>query len=116
MAKVAVPALFGKSKETSSMFDELMSFVRTLGKSSIEEKKTCVHVVAGKAAFLGIHPRKDGLRITVVLDHAVDSPRIAKCDKASAKRFHVDLNLSPELGLDKHVRGWIAGSYARAIG
>ena len=112
--KSATPELFRKHVEATRVYDELMAFVRTLGKFKVEEKKTCVHVVAGKAAFLGVHPRKSGVRITVVLGNPVDSDRIAKCEKASANRYHIDLDISGDQKLDKNVRSWIAESYKRS--
>src|SRR5579885_2761630 len=95
-----IPALFTKSPETEKAYDELLAFARTLGNITVEEKKTCVHVVAVSAAFLGVHPRKSGLRITLVLSRPIDSQRIAKCEKASAKRFHIDLDIPADKGLD----------------
>ena len=115
MAPRPVPEIFAKHPETARAFSELMAFVDTLTSCTIEEKKTCLHVVAGKAAFLGVHPRKNGLRLTVVLSRPIDSPRIVKCEKASAKRYHVDLNILASEGIDNEVRSWITEAYQRNI-
>ena len=108
-----IPELFSKTPETAEAYEELIAFARSLGSVTIEEKKTCVHVVAGKAAFLGVHPRKAGLRLTIVLSRPIDSKRIVKCEKASAKRFHIEVDVPAVKGLDKELKSLISEAYQR---
>ena len=114
MPSASVPEIFAKYPAATKYYEELLAFVKTLGKSTIEQKKTCAHVVAGSSAFLGIHPRKTGLRITVVLSQPISSKRIVKCDKASANRYHIDLDINTDHQLDDEVKKWIAEAYARS--
>ena len=82
-----------------------------LGDVSVSEKKTCLHVDAAGAAFLGVHPRKTGLRLTIPLDRALNSERIVKCDAASKTRFHNDVDLVEGVALDAELKGWIEDAY-----
>lgn len=111
MIAKSMPEIFTRSPETVKAYSELISFANSLGSHEVEEKKTCVHLVAGKAAFLGVHPRKAGLRITIPLDRPIEGNRIAKCEKASAKRYHIDLDLSADKPLDGEIKGWIKEAY-----
>ena len=113
MSVQETPALFSGKPGAANAYSKLAAVLKSIGPYEIEETKTCLHACAHGAAFLGIHPRQAGLRITIVLDHALDNPRVVKCDKASAKRYHIDLNLSAEDGIDDELRAWIAESYAR---
>jgi hypothetical protein len=72
----------------------------------IEEKATSFHVVHGRA-FAGIHPRKGGLLVNVVLDHPIDSERTHRVEQVSAKRWHNELVLKTSAELD----GWIAEAH-----
>ena len=78
-------------------------------------------MVAGKAAFLGVHPRKAGLRLTIKLDRRL--PEAIKSDQASKLRFHneVDVSVTTKAGsanraLDSSVVGWIEEAYRLELG
>lgn len=106
-----VPALFTKTEATTSAYRALCDLVSDLPNVSVEEKKTCVHLVAGSGAFLGVHPRKNGLRLTIPLARSLPEDQIVKCEQVSARRFHnevdmIDGAVDPELGK------WIAGAYS----
>src|SRR5437764_224953 len=77
-------SIFEGKVEAAKAYGELMKVVARLGPYEVEEKKTCLHVTSGGPAFLGIHPRKNGLRLTVVLTRPIEARRIVKCDRASA--------------------------------
>ena len=108
-----IPELFAKTPETAKAYEHVLAFARSLGSVRIEEKKTCIHLVAGKAAFLGVHPRKSGLRLTIVLSRPIESKRIVKCDKASAKRFHIEVDVPGDKALDKELKALISEAYKR---
>lgn len=108
-----VPEIFVCNGPTKKAFEELLSFADTLGQVQFEEKKTCAHLAAGKAAFVGIHPRKAGLRLTLVLSRPLQGDRILKCDKASAKRYYIEVNVIAENGIDDELKSWIEEAYLR---
>jgi hypothetical protein len=116
-----VPEIFRKNEASEQTFGRLLEILGKLPSVIIEEKKTCVHVVAGKAAFLGVHPRKFGLRLTIKLDRRL--PEAVKSDQASKLRFHneVDVSLSAQAdgairALDSTVAGWIEEAYRLELG
>lgn len=78
----------------------------------IEEKKTSLHLVAGSGAFLGIHPRKDGVRLNVVLARKLDGPRIVKSEQVSKFRYHNELDFSGDTEIDPELLSWIREAYA----
>jgi hypothetical protein len=108
-------AMFAGKPEAVKAFEQVMAVVRPLGNFVVEEKKTCLHITAGGPAFLGVHPRKNGLRLTVVLTRPIEGTRIVKCDKASANRYYIDLNLVAADGMDEELKDWIGEAYARAL-
>jgi len=112
----SVPSIFENKPQATRAYAEVLAFAKSLGKYEVEEKKTCLHLTAGKTAFLGVHPHKDGLRLTVVLSKAIESKRIVKCEKASANRYHVDLNFVAADGMDSELKKLIKESYERSSG
>ena len=48
------------------------------------ETKTSIHLVRA-SAFLGVHPRKQHLMVTVKAGNAIESPRIAEAEQMSPK-------------------------------
>jgi hypothetical protein len=107
-------ALFADRQSSATAFDNLTLALAELGDYEIEEKKTCLHAVAGSGAFLGIHPRKDGLRLTLAMSRRLDSPRVVKSEQASARRFHNELDLHADSEVDDELKGWIKEAYERS--
>lgn len=106
----SLPAPLARS-EAKELYNHLMRALDACGKYKIEEKKTCIHVVAGGAAFLGVHPRRGGLRLTLPLSRPLNGDRIAKVDQASKTRYYNDLNLNALEEIDEELRGWLKEAY-----
>ena len=70
-----------------------------------------MHITHGRA-FLGVHPRADGLLINVVTDRALESPRIRRSERISAHRFHNELLVHSAAEIDPELEHWIADAYA----
>jgi hypothetical protein len=51
--------------KSAPLYLQVLTAVRDLGDNDVEVKKTSLHIVHGRA-FLGIHPRKDGLLLNIV--------------------------------------------------
>lgn len=113
MTTGTVPALFDGKPGAASAYEELLPVLNGLGAYEIEEKKTCLHACVNGVAFLGIHPRRTGLQLTLVLSRPLEGPRIKKCEKGSAKRFHIDVELKAGDVVDEELKGWLAESYGR---
>lgn len=106
-------ALFRGKESSSAVCAKLLSEIGTLGEYGVEEKKTCLHVVANGRAFLGVHPRKRGLCLTIVLSHSLEGPRIKKAERASANRWHIEVDVKTPEEVDAQLIAWIAEAYAR---
>jgi hypothetical protein len=104
------PELFCQGTEGALALDELLAVLQDLPGVRLEEKKRSLHVLAGKAAFLGVHPRKAGLRLNLVLARAIDDPRIVRAEQVSRARYHNELDVRPG-GIDDQLREWIREAY-----
>jgi hypothetical protein len=94
-----------------SLYDCLLVRLRTVGSFTEEYKKTSVHIVAGKGAFLGVHPRTDSLLLNIVLDRALVSDRLSKVEQVSKSRYHNEIKLSDEGSIDDELLEWISEAY-----
>jgi hypothetical protein len=112
MSSTAV-ALFADRPLCAALYERLVRELAEIGEYRVEEKKTSLHVVAGRAAFLGIHPRREGLRLNVVLDRELEGPRVVKCEKVSSKSFHNEVDVKSEGQFDDELRGWLREAYER---
>ena len=111
-----VPALFAKTPEASAAYGALINFVGELGQFTLEEKKTSLHIVVGKGAFLGVHPRKNGLRLNIVLSRGLEGARIAKSERVSANRYHNEIDFSFGAPMDDQLMDWIREARDRSMG
>jgi hypothetical protein len=105
------PEIFSKSDFVLNAYNHLMSVVERFEDVEIEEKKTCAHAVAGGPAFLGIHPRKNGIRIKIVSDHRLEGNRIIRSEQMSRARFHNEVDIGPGLPIDEQLKTWIREAY-----
>jgi hypothetical protein len=96
--------------DTQALYRDLLRSVASVGKFKEEGKKTCVHLVR-KSAFLGVHPRKQHLLLTVKSPEKLRSPRVFKAEQVSASRWYIDLKVSTPAELDRELLGWIRQSY-----
>jgi hypothetical protein len=110
-------ALFAKSEpQVRATYDAILKAARKLGEVRIEEKKTSIHLVAGKSAFAGVHPQKAALMLTLRTAAAIDSPRIKKSEQVSANRWHHDMKLATPADVDKELVGWMKAAFAISAG
>src|ERR1700719_4637514 len=92
---------FDKSPITRDLYDYLLGRLQYLGPIVEETKKTSAHIVAGKGAFLGVHPRANGLLVNIVLDHRLSSSRVAKSEQVSKSRFHNEVTVLSQADFDE---------------
>jgi GNAT superfamily N-acetyltransferase len=110
---VEIPSLFANRPQAAAAYGALMPVIADLGPHTIEEKKTSIHVVAGRAAFLGLSHRTAGLRVTMVLGRPLEGERILKCERSSPRRYHCELMLCGDQPVDEELRGWLKEAYER---
>jgi hypothetical protein len=96
---------------SASLYADLIREVDQMGEYEVEQKLTSIHVVHGRA-FLGVHPRKGGLLVNIVLDHPLDSARLHRTERVSAARWHHEFLLHSPTDLDAELVGWISAAYA----
>ena len=95
------------------MFEVLYARLEELGPFEIEEKKTSLHIKNARAAFLGVRPRRAGLRLNIVLPIALDSERVAKAEQVSANRWHNEIDVKSAEEVDSELLNWIRQAYRR---
>ena len=90
---------------------KLLTPVSAIGPFQEEVKKTSIHLVRD-SAFLGVHPRKHHLLITVKSDRAVESSRIVKAEQISKNRWHLDLKIAHASEIDEEFMRRVRAAYA----
>lgn len=93
-----------------SIYTALIKYLDTLGKYSVEKKKSSLHIVKERA-FLGVHPRSNGLLINIVTDKPIKNGLIHKSEQVSANRYHNEIVVSDTSELNKTVQDWIKEAY-----
>ncbi|MBU8868426.1 MULTISPECIES: DUF5655 domain-containing protein [Paenarthrobacter] len=113
MARTARERIDGDTG-SSEVLAALVEALTLVGPFEVEEKQTSFHVVNGRA-FLGIHPRKGGLLVNVVLDHALETDRLHRSEQVSASRWHHEFLLGSPRDLDAEFLGWVKAAYGLTV-
>jgi len=109
MARTARERIDGDPASTAALA-ALLEKLNEIGPFAVEEKQTSFHIVNGRA-FLGVHPRKNGLLINIVLDHPVDSPRLHRAEHVSASRWHNEFLVSSPSDIDAELVACVAAAH-----
>ncbi len=96
---------------TSKLYSSLLEELNNIGQFEVEVKKTTLHVVH-KRAFLGVHPRKEGLLLNIVTSEPIDSKRFKKCEQVSTNRYHNQLVVNAPEQINDELMSWIELSYS----
>ena len=108
----AVDAHFAdKEPVVRQIYDRLLATARRLGPVTEDPKKTSIHLV-NSTALAGIATRKSHLILTLKSDRLLDSPRIHRSERTSAKRYHHQLKLSSPADVDDELVGWLREAFA----
>ena len=86
---------------------------RALGKVSEDPKKTSVHLMR-ETAFAGVVFRREALILTLKSHDPIDSERVHRTQRLSAKRWSNEIRVASTREVDRELREWIAASYALA--
>ena len=100
-----------KDPSVRALYDELVSFLRTIGPIQEDPKKTSIHLNR-TSALAGVETRKNYLLLNIKSDHPIESPRIEKTGQISAKRFHHKVRVSSPEDLDEELKTWLEEAYA----
>jgi hypothetical protein len=101
----------GKSPSARIVYDHLLAALRSIGPVREEPKKTSIHLVRS-SALAGVEVRKGYLLLNLKTDYRIDSPRIAKTEQISARRFHQRVKLASVSDADSELKRWLADAYA----
>ncbi len=93
-----------------AVYDALLTKLRDFADFEIENKKTSLHITHGRA-FLGVHPRKDGILLNIVTTAPLSDKRIKKTERVSANRYHNELILSSPKELNATLVLWLREAY-----
>ncbi len=101
----------GKAPSVRMVYDRILKALREIGTVHEEPKKTSIHIVRS-SALAGVELRKDYLLLNLKTDYKIDSPRIAKTEQLSARRFHQRIKLSSPADVDPELESWLADAYS----
>ena len=76
----------------------------------VQENASSFHVARGRA-FLGIHPRRGGILVNIVLNRQLESERLHRSDRVSANRWHNEFILLGPEAIDAELLAWIHEGY-----
>lgn len=99
-----------KDATVRATYDALLAMARRFGDVVEEPKKTSIHLVA-RSAFAGVATRRNKLVLTIKSAVEIEHPRIAKCEKLSANRWHFEVPLASPDEVDATVREWLQRAY-----
>jgi hypothetical protein len=94
-------------------YEAILKASRRLGPVTVEPKKTSIHLVR-VSAFAGVAVRKAALVLTVKSAEDIHSVRIARHERASANRWHLDTRVNGPDDVDKELITWLTQAYELA--
>ena len=100
--------LFARSDPVAAwIYRRLLGAVAPYGPIRVEAKRTCLHLCGVRSAFAGVHPRRNGVLLTIRSAAPIDSPRVRKSEVVSANRAHNDLLLTDPAEVDEELAAWL---------
>lgn len=99
---------------SSSVYCALMDKLSALDGWELQENASPFHVARGRA-FLGIHPRRGGILVNIVLTRELESARIYRAERVSANRWHNEVILTDPSEIDAELLTWIREGYAHTV-
>ena len=107
------PAIIAGDENRELIYQALLQALTKLGNAIVEEKMSSLHIVAGRVAFLGVHPRRGAVRLNIVLNRSLANDRCIKSEAVSKTSFHNEVNVSAISEIDIELVGWITEAYRR---
>ena len=101
-----------RPEATKVAYMRLIEVLDSIGPFVIEEKKTSLHFLAGRFAFLGAEPRPGGIRINLVMSRRLQGYRIHKSEQVSGITFHNEVDVNIPQDFNEELVGWIREAYA----
>ncbi|MCA9388427.1 DNA replication protein DnaC [Candidatus Berkelbacteria bacterium] len=92
------------------IYETLLEYLNTLGEYSVEKKKSSLHIVKDRA-FLGVHPRSNGLLLNIVTAEPIVNRMIRKTEQVSANRYHNELLITDKDEINGSLKKLISKAY-----
>jgi len=89
-----------------AIYERILAVVKAIGPFKEDPKKTSIHLTR-TSAFAGVATRKDALMLTIKSATDIPSPRIAKRERASAHRWHLEVRLEKPSDVDRELKEWL---------
>jgi len=99
---------------SSAVYRALVDQVSGLPGCELQENASSFHMTHGRA-FLGIHPRRGGLLVNIVLAARLDSARVHRSEQVSANRWHNEIILQDPADIDADLIAWIREGYTLTV-
>ena len=101
--------------EQRAVCDAVVGHLETLGEIDAEAAQVGILIKRGRT-FAELRPHRGDLRLSVVLDHDVDSPRISRriAPTRQFRRYVLYVVLPTAADVDDEVRGWLTESFETA--
>lgn len=98
--------------EQREVCDAVVAHLETLGEADVEAAQVGI-LIKRDRTFAELRPHRGDLRLSVVLDHDVDSPRIGRrIEPSRGFSGHVVFVVLPAAeAVDDEVRGWLTESF-----
>ena len=99
-----------KEPTVRNIYDAILKASKKWGTVKEEAKKTSIHLVR-KSAFAGIATRKSYLILTFKSAADLANERISKRERASARRWYMEVKLESPAAVDTEIKTWLKASY-----
>ena len=100
-----------KEPGVRTLYDQLLSLLRTFGPVEEDPKKTSIHLNR-RSALVGVETRRNNFLLTIKSAHTIKSPRVEKTEKISSKRFYHKVRISSPNDFDEELKAWLQEAYA----
>jgi hypothetical protein len=113
-ASMNVDAHFAKAApNVLATYRRLIAAARAMGPVTEEAKKTSIHLVR-ETAFAGVATRRSSLILTLKSANDIRHGRIAKSERTSANRWHLEVRLQAPAEVDRQLTAWLCAAYELA--
>jgi len=92
------------------IYDRVVNVSESFGAVKQDPKKTSIHLT-NRTAFAGVAVRKDAIVLTIKSAQDILSARIAKREKVSANRWHLEVRLNDLKDVDPELTTWLQAAY-----
>jgi len=102
-----------KEPAVRKLYDHLLKVLNGFGTVTEAPKKTSIHIDRN-SALIGVETRRDCLLLTIKADHKINSSRIEKHEKISARRFYHKVRIKSLKDFDTELKSWLKDAYRLA--